>query len=788
MTIPIITRTKTIDEWRIQTNQSAAALNSLETGTYTKSNGTLIISDNSSLVITANGTALQVSNNALFQRDVTISRDVAVGVRTSTTGNVQVGAVLTVLGPGNSLLVANSATVNANVIVGNTLTANDAYANNNVYIGRVLVVGANTTTGNLTSNNSITGNNLTINTNAGIGSNLIVGSNTSTSNLVVSQHIQTDTLRTLGRVDVGGGLSVSGPVTLEGDASVGGNFGVFGDFEIKGNLVYDAEILTISSNVPVTLGYAYIGVNRGNTTSQLGTTNANAYIRWSGFDNQFEIRDVNNSNNETSYSKILTSNLISSSLTSNSTVTIASSASVNLLNTAIITANSSMKQYVDANVLSLITGTNSSIVLANSAMKQYVDDTFVKLVGGTISGGDLFISGNLSVSGNNATINTQQLNVADNVITLNSDLLSNTSPTENAGLEINRGSSNKVFLLWNETTDRWTFTNDGTNYSNVGSASAELYANAAYSQANTATTSAATADQKAVSAGSYANSSFLRANTADQRAVTSGVYANSAYIQANTATTNAATADQKAVSAGSYANSAYAQANTATTTAVGLLPSGTTMLFVQTAAPTGWTKSTAHDNKALRVVSGTASSGGSLGFTSAFASRAVSGSIGGTTLTADQIPNHSHTFSASATTGTVSSDHVHSGITASQNANHGHSGSTDSQGSHTHNVPLIITDGDDGRYGVNGGFDWVTRTVSTQAAGAHNHNISTGIENAVHQHSFSTGGISANHNHSVSVSGTTSALGGSASHTHSFTGTAIDLSVQYVDAIIATKN
>lgn len=52
-------------------------------------------------------------------------------------------------------------------------------------------------------------------------------------------------------------------------------------------------------------------------------------------------------------------------------------------------------------------------------------------------------------------------------------------------------------------------------------------------------------------------------------------------------------------------------------------PSGTVMLFVQTAAPTGWTKSTTHNDKALRVVSGTASSGGSTAFSSVFAARTI---------------------------------------------------------------------------------------------------------------------------------------------------------------------
>jgi hypothetical protein len=83
------------------------------------------------------------------------------------------------------------------------------------------------------------------------------------------------------------------------------------------------------------------------------------------------------------------------------------------------------------------------------------------------------------------------------------------------------------------------------------------------------------------------------------------------------------------------------------------IPAGTVMLFGQTAAPTGFTKLTDQDNASLRVVSGTASTGGSVNFTTAFASQtptgsvsitAVSGSAGNTTLTTPQIPSHTHTL------------------------------------------------------------------------------------------------------------------------------------------------
>ena len=64
---------------------------------------------------------------------------------------------------------------------------------------------------------------------------------------------------------------------------------------------------------------------------------------------------------------------------------------------------------------------------------------------------------------------------------------------------------------------------------------------------------------------------------------------------------------------------------------------GTVMLFVQTAAPTGWTKSTTHDNKALRVVSGSVTTGGTQNFTAV-----LNGTVDATTLTVDQIPSHTH--------------------------------------------------------------------------------------------------------------------------------------------------
>jgi hypothetical protein len=72
------------------------------------------------------------------------------------------------------------------------------------------------------------------------------------------------------------------------------------------------------------------------------------------------------------------------------------------------------------------------------------------------------------------------------------------------------------------------------------------------------------------------------------------------------------------------------------------IPIGTVMSFFQAAAPVGWTQVTTHNNKALRVVSGTGGgSGGTIPFSTAFAGL-IAGVNSATTLTVAQIPSHNH--------------------------------------------------------------------------------------------------------------------------------------------------
>jgi hypothetical protein len=114
-------------------------------------------------------------------------------------------------------------------------------------------------------------------------------------------------------------------------------------------------------------------------------------------------------------------------------------------------------------------------------------------------------------------------------------------------------------------------------------------------------------------------------------------------------------------------------------------PSGTTMLFVQTSAPTGWTKSTTHNDKALRVVSGAASSGGATAF-----SAVMNGSVNATTLTEAQIPSHTHSYSSGLTTQMNASSGTIRNVSDPPTANT--SGATGGGGSHTHSMNVAYVD------------------------------------------------------------------------------------------------
>jgi len=73
---------------------------------------------------------------------------------------------------------------------------------------------------------------------------------------------------------------------------------------------------------------------------------------------------------------------------------------------------------------------------------------------------DVVISGNLTVNGTQNIINSNEVEIGDAIITLNADLPANQAPSEDSGINVNRGTEEDATLLWNETTDEWQANGD----------------------------------------------------------------------------------------------------------------------------------------------------------------------------------------------------------------------------------------------------------------------------------------------------------------------------------------
>jgi hypothetical protein len=363
-----------------------------------------------------------------------------------------------------------------------------------------------------------------------------------------------------------------------------------------------------------------------------------------------------------------------------------------------------------------------NIDLNQSFLQWMVRINDLVTVSNQLTEGQINSSGVMTLTGTGTV-----LNLVSGLIKANGSLLTD--------LKTSALDSNNIIFTSNSSSIRVSNTNSGR----LGSTYFIEFANLSVSLADTSNANIATANimnlvhNKALGANINALMAHALAVDAFGQANNAGLYVIPAFNQANTAL--------------SVGQGAFAKANTPD------FPSGTKLLFQQTAAPTGWTKDTTHNNKALRIVSGTVGSGGTVDFTTAFTSKTPTGTVGGTSLTIAQMPSHNHTASVS-------------------DPGHAH-GVADPTHAHGSNLASVGQIGDGGRgLTSSGGYDGQPALLGygsyfNTAAGP----TYIGIYGA------GTG---------ISVS--TASQGSGASHNHSLTMDAIDFAVKYVDAIVATKD
>ena len=115
----------------------------------------------------------------------------------------------------------------------------------------------------------------------------------------------------------------------------------------------------------------------------------------------------------------------------------------------------------------VVLGTDTLTISGGTNINTSVsgDEITINLDASPTISGDLVVEGNLTVSGATQTKISETVLIEDNIITLNSNEAG--TPSEDGGIEIERGTATNVSLIWDESADRWAFTNDGSTFYNI---------------------------------------------------------------------------------------------------------------------------------------------------------------------------------------------------------------------------------------------------------------------------------------------------------------------------------
>jgi len=476
----------------VGTTDSVTFANVTATGNITVG-GALTVTGGSTFQANITGNTMSLSGNltvagdTILSEKVTIKSDVT-GLGSSTTavfevsdasgddklfqvmqnGDTVIGGVLTVNGTGQSSFagdvhIGGNATVDGGITVsGDATFLANINANVMTMTGDLEVVG-----------NTVLSQLVTVESNAtkALGSNVA-----NVFEVVSSDALKLFEVRQNGDAIIGGTLTVngnsaalSGNLTATGNATVDGNLDVNGSLTVAGDATFSANIygnnMTLSGNLIV--GDAdtdYVEFNADvasdfipdvTGTFDLGTASKewnnvyanNVYADLTG-DVTGQISDITN---HAAYIKGLLS--------------------------AVDAGGDGSFSYDSATGAFTYTGPSASEVRAHlsagtgvhysagefsigQAVETTSDVTFNDVtVNGTlfsndITAADVTISGNLIVAGTTTTVNTETIALADNTIVLNSNLTG--APSQDAGIEVERGTSTNVSLVWDETTDRWT--------------------------------------------------------------------------------------------------------------------------------------------------------------------------------------------------------------------------------------------------------------------------------------------------------------------------------------------
>jgi hypothetical protein len=145
------------------------------------------------------------------------------------------------------------------------------------------------------------------------------------------------------------------------------------------------------------------------------------------------------------------------------------------LGTPSATTDATTKGYVDGAISAISTSSiqqgdsSVSVVDSGSGTVTVTIDGSTAL---TVNSSGVVVQGNFTVNGTTETVNSTNILMADNIVTLNSNATG--TPTQNAGIEVKRGDQANVSVRWNEASKIWQFTNDGATYKPMATSTTDL--------------------------------------------------------------------------------------------------------------------------------------------------------------------------------------------------------------------------------------------------------------------------------------------------------------------------
>jgi len=247
-----------------------------------------------------------------------------------------------------------------------------------------------------------------------------------------------------------------GRLTAAGSAAISTNLAVQGDSGTADSIALGSEVLDIAGGTGITTtggsGTSTITVALDNTAVSAGTFGSTTAIPTFTVDAQGRLTAAG-----------------SAAITAGFTLA-GDSGSSGIANgdTATVTGGTGVTTAVSGDAVTVSIGqavaTTSNVTFNNVAVDGTLTSDDITAANMTASG-NVIVTGNLTVNGTTTSVNSNTVNIGDNIIVLNADETG--TPSANAGIEIERGTSTNVLVRYKEAADRWEFTNDGSTYFNI---------------------------------------------------------------------------------------------------------------------------------------------------------------------------------------------------------------------------------------------------------------------------------------------------------------------------------